>query len=417
MLLMFALASMATAQTATESPIEAVTFEQAIARAVKKNPTVARAATSILRAQGLLQQIRSYSLPRVTASINNTTLDKALAFDAGVVQPRNQSVFALSASVPILAAAQWAARAQAADRVEVARLASEDTRRQVAASAAFAYLSVITQKRLVQIAKHSLETGRAQFDYNRKRREGGLGSRLNELRSGQVVSTDETLFETFKLGLRRSQEALGVLLGENAPIDAAGEPSFDISSQDITDDFLTARSDLRTLAAEQRATQNVLKGSSKDWWPTITMSFDPQYLTPSGLFQPSKSWRLSFELSQTLYNGGERKGVQMQREANAQSADFALAERQIQARGEIRSARAAVLAYGRVVASARLAAEQASEVLKITITAFETGASTNIEVIEAQRAARDVHTALAQAEDSLRQAQFELLVALGRFPR
>jgi len=55
--------------------------------------------------------------------------------------------------------------------------------------------------------------------------------------------------------------------------------------------------------------------------------------------------------------------------------------------------------------------------LKITITAFDAGASTNIEVIEAQRAARDVGTALAQAEDALRQAQFDLLVALGRFPK
>ncbi|MBP9945831.1 MAG: TolC family protein, partial [Vicinamibacteria bacterium] len=71
----------------------------------------------------------------------------------------------------------------------------------------------------------------------------------------------------------------------------------------------------------------------------------------------------------------------------------------------------------RVLMSARQAAEQANEVLKITIAAFDAGASTNIEVIEAQRTARDVETALAQAEDSLRQAQFDLLVALGRFPR
>ena len=180
---------------------------------------------------------------------------------------------------------------------------------------------------------------------------------------------------------------------------------------------MSARADLRLLTAEQRAAQNVLKGSSKDWWPTVTMNFDPQYLTPSGLFQRSKTWRLSFELKQTFYNGGERAGVQVERQANAQTADFALAQRQIQARAEVRNARAAVEAYERVLSSARLAAEQANEVLKITITAFDAGASTNIEVIEAQRAARDVGTALAQAEDALRQAQFDLLVALGRFPK
>ena len=408
----------AQAQTTTgESPIEAVTFEQAVSRAVEKNPTVQIAAANILRAQGLMQQIRSNSLPRLTGSVNNTTLDQAFGFDGNIVQPKNQWTFGLSASVPVLAAAQWAAKSQAQDRVEVARMASADARRQVAVSAAAAYLGVITQKRLVKIAERSLDTARAQFDYNRKRREGGLGSRLNELRSGQVVSTDETFLEASKLGLRRSQEALGVLLGESGPVDALSEPSFDVIPTDIGDGWMTSRSDMLLLAAEQRAAQNVLKGSSKDWWPTVNLTFDPQYVTPAGLFQPSKTWRLAFELKQTIYNGGERAGVQKVREAEARTTDFAVAQRQIQARSEIRNARTTVDAYTRVLMSARQAAEQANEVLKITIAAFDAGASTNIEVIEAQRTARDVETALAQAEDSLRQAQFDLLVALGRFPR
>ncbi|MBK5254943.1 MAG: efflux RND transporter permease subunit, partial [Vicinamibacteria bacterium] len=415
LLLTLSLAAPASAQEGSEPPIRKVAFQQAIDQALEKNPTVGLAATNILRSQGLLQQIRSGSLPRVTASIVNTTLDQAIAFDANVVQPRNQTTFGLSISAPILAAAQWAANSQAKDRLEVARLVSADARRQVAVSTAAAYLSVITQKRLVEIAARALDTAGAQFDYNRKRREGGIGSRLNELRAGQVVSTDETFLESSKLSLRRAQVALGVLLGEDGPIDTDGEPTFDVAPANLLDD-LSARSDLRLLTAEQRASQNVLKGSSKDWWPTVSLTFDPHYLTPKGLFQPSKSWRLSLQLSQTIYNGGERKGVQFERQANAQATDFSLAQAQIQARAEVRNARTGVLAFERVLASARLAAEQANEVLKITITAFDAGASTNIEVIQAQGAARDVETAMAQAEDSLRQARFELLVALGRFP-
>jgi outer membrane protein TolC len=405
------------AQPPTISPMEKVTFDQAIQRAIEKNPTVALAATNILRSQGLLQQVRSGSLPRVTAGVTNTTLDKAVAFDADVVQPRNQTTFGLSVSAPILAAAQWAATAQARDRVDIARLASADAQRQVAVSAAAAYLSVIAQKRLVEIAERSLGTARAQFDYNRKRREGGIGSRLNELRAGLVVSTDETLVETFKLGLSRSREALGVLLGENGPIDTESEPTFDVSPPNLLDEWMSLRSDIRVLTAQQRAAQNVMRGSSKDWWPTVSLAFDPQYLTPSGLFQPSKSWRLSLQLSQTLYNGGERAGVQLERRANAQAADFSLAQGQLQAQAEIRNARAAVESYERALSSAGLAAEQANEVLKITIIAFDAGATTNIEVVEAQRSARDAESAFAQAADALRLAQFDLLVALGRFPK
>jgi outer membrane protein TolC len=55
--------------------------------------------------------------------------------------------------------------------------------------------------------------------------------------------------------------------------------------------------------------------------------------------------------------------------------------------------------------------------LKITIVAFEAGSTTNLEVIDAQRAQRDVEAAVAIAEDGVRQARLNLLVALGMFPR
>jgi len=47
---------------------------------------------------------------------------------------------------------------------------------------------------------------------------------------------------------------------------------------------------------------------------------------------------------------------------------------------------------------------------------FKAGASTNIEVIDAQRAARDADLVAAIAENQARQARLALLVALGLFP-
>ena len=73
--------------------------------------------------------------------------------------------------------------------------------------------------------------------------------------------------------------------------------------------------------------------------------------------------------------------------------------------------------YERALASARLAATQAGDVLRITTSAFEVGATTNIEVIDAQRSARDAETLAVMQEDAMRRAKLELLVAIGRFPR
>ena len=71
----------------------------------------------------------------------------------------------------------------------------------------------------------------------------------------------------------------------------------------------------------------------------------------------------------------------------------------------------------RGLASAQAAADQAHQVVDIVNISFRAGASTNIEVIDAERSARDADTAVAVAEDTLRRARLNLLTALGRFPR
>jgi len=56
-------------------------------------------------------------------------------------------------------------------------------------------------------------------------------------------------------------------------------------------------------------------------------------------------------------------------------------------------------------------------VLRVTTAAFEAGASTNIEVIDAERSARDAETAVTVADDAVRRSQLDVLVAIGRFPK
>src|SRR5687767_13819092 len=211
--------------------VETVSFDEAITRALEKNPTVAIAATNILRAEALLQQARAGTQPRVGASVTNTTLDSGRSFGDQTVQPQNQSLFGLSASMPF-APTQWAARTQAMDQVEIARLSVTDTRRQIAVATASAYLAVIAQKRQVEVSLTAIETARRQLEFNTRRREGGVGSRLNELRSAQILAANEALLEVLRFNVARAQEALGVLVVAGGPVDVRGEPSFEIP-QDV----------------------------------------------------------------------------------------------------------------------------------------------------------------------------------------
>ncbi|MCL2449666.1 MAG: TolC family protein, partial [Polyangiaceae bacterium] len=62
------------------------------------------------------------------------------------------------------------------------------------------------------------------------------------------------------------------------------------------------------------------------------------------------------------------------------------------------------------------AADLARTALELAEMAYRAGAATNIEVIDAERTARDAETAVAVAEDGARQARLDLLAATGRFP-
>lgn len=411
------LATPAFAQTPLAPVVETVTFDEAIARAIEKNPTVAIAAANILRSEALVQQARSAVLPRVSANVTNTTLDSGRSFGEQTVQPQNQSVFGLNASVPVIAAAQWAARTQAMDQVEIARLSVTDTRRQIAVATASAYLAIIAQKRLVDVNLTAIETARGQLEYNTRRREGGVGSRLNELRSAQVLAATQAQLEALRLNVRRAQEALGVLLAANGSVDVSGEPAFEIPLDVAEAEWLPSRPDIRVFTAQRQATERIVNDSRLDWWPAASVTFGPQLISPAGIFQPSRTWSLSVQLSQPLFEGGQRRSARRQREALFASSTLVVTRAEIAARSEVRIARAAVEARERALGSARQAAGTAAEVLKITIIAFEAGATTNIEVIDAQRSARDQESVVAQAEDAARQARLELLVALGRFPK
>src|SRR5262249_12057160 len=115
-------------------------------------------------------------------------------------------------------------------------------------------------------------------------------------------------------------------------------------------------------------------------------------------------------------DSGQRAGLRVQRQADVEQARATLAGATTTAGSQVRAAREAVASLERVLASARSAADQAQQVVNITNISFRAGAATNIEVIDAERSARDADTAAAVAEDQLRRARLELLNALGRFP-
>jgi len=402
-------------------PPERVTFDDAVRRALDRNPNVVSAAADILRAEGLLKQARAVILPGVEVTGTNTTLDDSRGLAGQTFTPQNTFSTALSVSMPLFAPAQWARRVQAEDNRRVAEASVQDVKRQIAVATAQAYLSVIAAHRVVESQVRARDTAQAFYDYAAQRLQAGAGSRLTALQAQATLSADMALVEVSELALFRAQEALGVLVTSDRPLDAINEPAFEIPDEAATltaaDREIQQRADVKFINLQIFANKRVVDDSWKDWMPTVSGIFQPVFQHPGSLVLPEHSWRALVQFGVPVFDAGERRGVKMVREATLRQSEASLNGQLREAKSEIRLAYEAVRRTTRALENARAASQQSAEALNITTFSFRAGATLNIEVIDAQRRSRDADTAVAVAEDAVRQARLDLLTALGRFPR
>lgn len=424
----------------TPAPVERVSFNEAIQRAIERNPSTAIAAAGILRAEALLTEAQSNTRLQVNGTVTTTTLNKGVSFQDTTVTPRNQVTGALDVRMPLYAPARWARRAEAQDFKNIADLTAADVRRQTALATADAYLTVIARRRVIDANERARDTARAHFDLARELEQRGTGSRLNQLRAQQELSIDDSLVESARLALYRAQEALGVLLLADGPVDATEEPTFDLPpDSSVVSGFpstslgrgpatpagaipspmlgTSSRTDLQLFAAQVAAAERVVSDSRKDAYPYLEGIFLPTSTYPGQFFAPNNSWRALLQMSVPLFDSGRRSGVRTEREAALNISKATLVAATTRATAEVRLGREAVQSAERGLASGRAAADQAHEVVNIVNVSFRAGGATNIEVIDAERRARDADTAVAVAEDAVRRARLELLTALGRFPQ
>jgi len=405
----------AAAPPAAATTPDSVTFDEAVALATERSPGVAEAAQAILRAEALLARARTVFWPQAYGNVGTTVLDDARGFDGNVVTPRTQTAFGATVSYALLDAARWANKSAAGDNVEVARASAHEVRQHVAVVAAQAYFGVIASERQREIAVRNRDTAQALEEYARARLEAGQGSRLNHVRSLQQRASADGLVELAEFAVSRAREALGVAVFASHPVGARGEPALPVAPPPSNDAWLAQRPDVALSTKQLEAWDRVVSDAWKSWLPTATAAFSPRYVTPAGLFEPSKSWRALFALQIPIFDGtlGADKRLKV---AERDSARIRLDALELEARSELRVAQDAVLRVDRLVAASREASQNALEALRITEIAYRAGATTNIEVVQAQQTARNAEIETAVAEDRLRQARLDLLVALGQFP-
>jgi outer membrane protein TolC len=397
--------------------LESIGFEAAVARALARNPTALQADAEVRRVRALVEETRGASLPTLTGVAAYTRLDGNRYAGPALVAPDSAVNLAAVLTVPLINVRGWTQWQQASDALDVSRANAEDVRRAVAVATARAYLNVLVQRRLLATTTSARDSARSHYDFTHAQRVGGVGNRLDEARAAQELTTEEVLLQNQEVALFRAREALGVLV--------AGEGEFDATDWDFGEtptlgDALaegqSGRADVRARARALRAADRRVDQAYADYMPALNLVASPFYQSVPVPTLPQTGWEAQLILTLPFYDGGLREGQGHEKKALADGARLELEGKLRQARSEVRTAYEELQRADAALDQARQSASFASGVLDMATRAYRGGATSNLEVIDAERQERDAQIQVAIAEDAVREARLDLLTASARFP-
>jgi outer membrane protein TolC len=396
-----------------------MTFDEAIRRAVARNPNSEVAQQEVRRSQALVEQVRAGWIPTLSANATYARLDADRVFNGNTIQSAGSFNANVTLSVPIIAPRAWVAYARAKDNVELASLSRADARREVALATGRAYLTVVGQRRILESSERALATARAHEDVARSRLAGNVGNRVDVARATQERATSDTRVQLQRIALARAQEALGILLGENGPVDAAGDVVLATAPSTVAvalGGTEAHRSDVAVSREIAKIAHRSVRDSYVDYLPTLSAIVQPFYQDPPTINLPATGWQALLVVTVPVFDGGNRYGLRHERQALEAEAKTHAEATVRQARSEVRIAFEAVQRSADALARAREAAAAAQQALELSQLAYREGATSNIEVVDAERRALDADTDAAVVEDAASQARLDLLAASGRFP-
>lgn len=401
-------------------PIQ-LSFSEAMRRAFARNPDALIAIEEITRARAIVEEVRAASLPTLSAAATFTHLDSprfSLTTAGAVILPQTQFNGSGTAALT-LDPRNWVRWSQARENEKATRLNAADVRRRLAVAVGQTYLSVLAQRQIAQADLLAVQNATAHVEYTRARLDAGNGTLLDFERATALYNSDRALLDRAQFLLTQLQEQLGILLGENGPVDATPDvqlPDAPVDTKVALDDAQRLRSDLQLSQELLTAATKVRRQSWADFMPFMSATFEGFYQTPPTQTVPTKGWQLLATLTLPIYDGGLRYGLLKERRALEHEAHIRLDSVLRLVSSNVRTALVELARARTALGSAREAARLNTDVVRLTTISYRAGLSTNIEVIDAQLASLNADINAALAANNERQAQLDLLLATGRFP-
>jgi outer membrane protein len=400
--------------TAGPVPVDTVTVEEAIHRALEVSAQVIQAETGVRTAVMGTRQARANFLPTLSFS-SGASLSSSERFDPTtnlrVTGQSNSYNAGISSGVDLFTGGRNVAALRSANAAVDAAEATFIARRfSVAVAVKRTFYQVLRAEDLIVIAEERILQAQENLAAAQRRLQAERATRSDVLRAElQLRNARQSRLEA-ETQRRISMYALGQAVGVSQPVASRRPESLDpaplaLNAHEMREIVVTEAPAVLSAGASLNVAAASLSQARAQYFPTLGLRGGYNVTnTELALDDARRSWNTSLSLSYPVFNG-------LQREANVDRANAQVVVAEAQA-AEAR--RSALSDFERLLAALELAEERlallqesvevAEEDYRVQQARYEHGASTILELITSQ-------IAMTQAEQDLINARYEYQIA------
>lgn len=328
----------------------------------------------------------------------------------------------ISLTLPVVNVQAWHNIKSFKENEKAARLSADEIHRGITLGVAAALVGVVAAERVAELNRNGLRGALERRELTARKRALGVGTGLDVLRGDQDVSAARAAIVTGDETLRKAREALGLAVGMPEQVGVAHDVNIDavaVEAERTCPRLTQIEERADVAAARQRllVAERNIGNVERSFLPTLSAQSTFATTTAElGNTQPPTTWNVSAALSVPIWDGGARYGTLRNARAVRDQSSFALEAERRTATVEVAQARRSVTVADASLAVARQAQQQASEVDRLTLTAYRAGQGTSLELVIAAAALRQADIQLAIREFELVRARLDALFALARCP-
>ncbi len=405
--------------TAT-STAPVVTLPEARQRALVVDPVAVEATERIRTAEWTRRSAMADLIaPRLTGNLNYIRFsDPFFNFGTGSISP-NAASASLEAQWTIMGAGKFGIVKSTKASLASAEASELATRFQSTLSTDEAYFAVLAQKELRRVADDRVKRAEEQLAVARVRVVAGEAISSDSLQLLLEVNRARLTLLIRDSAVVASRLHLGTRIGisgqvDAAPADTSPPPALPLTEAQATAEFHERGPDIEAARAEERSADARVTAARERYLPALTLTgtygaYDDR-LFPDAL----KRSQLAVGLSLPFWDGGQREVVLARAQAERNVARAIRDEAERSANERIARAFLGYETARAGIGLAQVGVTAATETYRVQRARYGEGATTILDLLEAQVSLSEAEAALVQSRFAARLALSQIEALLGR---